>query len=51
MLFALDAMGGDNAPEAPCRGAILACEENPDISVALVGIRDKIDRYISDAES
>ncbi|MDR1481370.1 MAG: phosphate acyltransferase PlsX [Synergistaceae bacterium] len=51
MLFALDAMGGDNAPEAPCRGAILACGENPNISVALVGIRDRIERYIHDAEA
>ncbi|MDR1884769.1 MAG: phosphate acyltransferase PlsX [Synergistaceae bacterium] len=49
MLFALDAMGGDHAPEAPCRGSIQACIENPDLSVALVGIRKMIEPHIEGA--
>ncbi|MDL2264502.1 phosphate acyltransferase PlsX [Synergistaceae bacterium OttesenSCG-928-I11] len=51
MLFALDAMGGDFAPEAPCRGAILACNENPDLTVALIGIRDQIEPHLEKAPS
>lgn len=49
MLFALDAMGGDHAPEAPCRGALLACEEDPELEVALVGIREQIEPLIAGA--
>jgi glycerol-3-phosphate acyltransferase PlsX len=51
MLFALDAMGGDYAPSEPCKGAILACREEPDLSVALVGIKDQIERHLDDADS
>ena len=50
MLFALDAMGGDHAPAEPCKGAILACQEDPSLSLALVGHRDKIEPLIADAE-
>lgn len=49
MLFALDAMGGDYAPEAPCRGAMLACKENQGLSVALIGIRERIEPLIGEA--
>lgn len=48
MLFALDAMGGDHAPEEQCKGAILACADNPDLDVALVGIRSGMERYLDD---
>lgn len=51
MLFALDAMGGDFAPEAPCRGAMLALAEDPELSVALVGARDRIEPLIAEASS
>ena len=50
MLIALDAMGGDHAPEEPCQGAILACRENPSLSVALIGDKDKIEAHIDKAE-
>jgi glycerol-3-phosphate acyltransferase PlsX len=49
MLFALDAMGGDYAPKEPCSGAILACSEEPDLSVALVGRREEIEPFLEDA--
>lgn len=51
MLFALDAMGGDHAPAEPCKGAVLACSEDEDLSVALVGDKEKIKPYIEDAPS
>ena len=35
MLIALDAMGGDHAPEEPCKAAIQACRQDPELSVAL----------------
>ncbi|MDO5562384.1 MAG: phosphate acyltransferase PlsX [Synergistaceae bacterium] len=55
MLIAVDAMGGDFAPVEPCNGAIMACRENPDLSVALVGDSNKIlpiiDKYGADVRS
>ncbi len=39
---ALDAMGGDNAPEAPVKGAVDAVNKNKDILVYLVGQEDVI---------
>ncbi len=33
----VDAMGGDNAPEAPVQGAAAALKENPDLSLILTG--------------
>jgi glycerol-3-phosphate acyltransferase PlsX len=50
MLFALDAMGGDFAPKEPCRGAVLACAQEPELSVALVGRRAEIEPYLEDAQ-
>ncbi|MDR2779611.1 MAG: phosphate acyltransferase PlsX [Synergistaceae bacterium] len=49
MLFALDAMGGDNAPAEPCKGAILACRGDGELSVALVGPKDAIIPYLESA--
>lgn len=40
MKIALDAMGSDNAPEVEVSGAILALEENPELSIVLVGKED-----------
>ncbi|MDR1915535.1 MAG: phosphate acyltransferase PlsX [Synergistaceae bacterium] len=51
MLFALDAMGGDKAPAEPCRGAVMACEENAELSVALVGKRESIEPYLDSASA
>ncbi|MDR1509530.1 MAG: phosphate acyltransferase PlsX [Synergistaceae bacterium] len=49
MLFALDVMGGDKAPAEPCKGAILACREDEELSVALVGAEDAIRPYLESA--
>jgi len=50
MLIALDAMGGDHAPLEPCNAAILACREQPHLSVALIGDSEKIKPIIEKAE-
>lgn len=50
MLIALDVMGGDYAPEAPCQGAIMACREKPHLEVALVGDQEKIKPFVEKAE-
>lgn len=50
MLIALDAMGGDGAPEEPCYGAVLACRSNPSLYIALVGDKEKIYPHIEKAE-
>ena len=50
MLFALDAMGGDYAPAEPCKGAILACNDNPELEVALVGLEEQIKPYLDAAD-
>jgi glycerol-3-phosphate acyltransferase PlsX len=50
MLIALDAMGGDFAPEEACHGAILACREKPRLEIALVGDETKIKPFVNKAE-
>ena len=51
---ALDAMGGDNAPEAIVQGAIDAINESKDIKVYLVGkenlVKDELSKYTYDAK-
>jgi len=42
VLIAVDAMGGDHAPEEICKGAIKACSEYEDLELALVGIPEAI---------
>lgn len=44
---ALDAMGGDNAPNEMIRGAIDAVNKAPDIHVCLVGQEEKINAFLS----
>ena len=44
---ALDAMGGDNAPDEIIRGAIDAVNKAPDIHVCLVGQEEKINAFLS----
>ena len=44
---ALDAMGGDNAPDEMIRGAIDAVNKAPDIHVCLVGQEEKINAFLS----
>lgn len=45
--IALDAMGGDNAPEAPVKGALDALRESSKISVTLVGRKEEIERHFA----
>lgn len=49
--IAVDAMGGDNAPQAVCMGAVQACGEFPDIEIALVGDEPRIRSAIEKAPS
>ena len=50
----VDAMGGDNAPEAPIKGAVDAVNENEKINVVLVGrtddIKSELAKYTYDKE-
>lgn len=46
MKIAVDAMGGDNAPQAVIEGAIQAAKEDKDIQIVLVGLKDKIDKEL-----
>ena len=46
MIIAVDAMGGDNAPEAVVRGALKAVNKFDDITLKLVGKRDLIANYL-----
>jgi len=48
MRIALDAMGGDFAPEPNLRGAIDALEENTDLEVVLVGDRTVLEDALAD---
>lgn len=45
--IAVDAMGGDNAPEEIVKGALQAVMENKDLTVTLVGDENKIKPLIS----
>jgi len=51
---ALDAMGGDNAPEAIVQGAVDAIKENSNIKVYLVGkenlVKEELSKYTYNAE-
>ncbi len=45
--IAVDAMGGDNAPEEIIKGAILAIKEQDNICVKLVGVPSVINEHLS----
>ncbi len=47
---ALDAMGGDHAPAAVVRGALLALEQTPGVSLALVGDRERVLAALREAD-
>lgn len=51
MIIAIDAMGGDNAPKEIVKGALLAVEQYPDLSITLVGDKDKINEHLPDSHS
>lgn len=49
--IAIDAMGGDHAPKAVVRGAILAAERSPDLELTLVGPRDVLERELAETNA
>ncbi|MCD8502452.1 MAG: phosphate acyltransferase PlsX [Bacillaceae bacterium] len=48
MKIAIDAMGGDHAPEEIVKGAIAATNKYSDIEITLVGKEDEINKYLTD---
>ncbi len=48
-IIALDAMGGDHAPDAIVRGAILALRQFADVRILLAGPKDRLEKLLSDA--
>lgn len=49
MRLAIDAMGGDHAPEAIVKGAMEAVAYFEDLSITLIGDEKKINDYLSDS--
>ena len=45
--IALDAMGGDNAPMAPVKGAVNAVNTRDDIKIFLVGQKEVISKELN----
>ncbi|MCH5287265.1 MAG: phosphate acyltransferase PlsX [Christensenellaceae bacterium] len=50
MRIFVDAMGGDNAPQAPVEGAIEALRRFPQISIVLAGVLDAIEPLLTGAD-
>jgi len=50
MRIAIDAMGGDNAPQAVVEGAMAAVKERPDVEIVLVGNEAKITPLLTNKE-
>ncbi|MFC7320410.1 phosphate acyltransferase PlsX [Halobacillus campisalis] len=48
MKLAIDAMGGDHAPEAIVKGALLAVSSIKDLEITLVGDEEKISPFLND---
>lgn len=46
MIIAVDAMGGDNAPEAVVKGAVKAVTDFDDITIKLIGKKQVISNYL-----
>ncbi|MBM9830729.1 phosphate acyltransferase PlsX [Enterococcus faecalis] len=51
MKIAVDAMGGDNAPQAIVEGVMLAKQDFPDIEFQLFGKEAEIKKYITDEKN
>ena len=49
-VIAVDAMGGDNAPEAAVKGSVDALRLLPDVRVLLCGAKDRIEPLLSGAD-
>lgn len=50
VIVALDAMGGDNAPVEMVKGAVDAVNKNSNVTVKLVGVKDVIEKELSQYE-
>ena len=50
MRIFVDAMGGDNAPQAPVAGAIEALRRYPEIDVVLAGVLPEIEPLLTDCD-
>ncbi len=50
MRLAVDAMGGDNAPESVLQGCVTALDTYKDLQVILIGDKDKITPYIEESD-
>ena len=48
-IIALDAMGGDRAPDAIVQGGLLALKRYPDVRLLLAGPADRLEGLLSDA--
>jgi len=46
--IAVDAMGGDNAPDAVIQGSVQAIKENQDLEVVLFGQRERLEPLLGD---
>ncbi|MDP4125679.1 MAG: phosphate acyltransferase PlsX [Bacillota bacterium] len=47
MRIAVDAMGGDYAPEEIIKGALIAAEKDPDVQLILVGQKERISPFLT----
>src|SRR5699024_2848638 len=50
MQIAIDAMGGDNAPQAIVEGAIEAIKDVADLSITIIGDEEQIKKYLTNDE-
>ena len=50
MKIAIDAMGGDNAPQSTVEGAMAAVKENKELHITLVGNEQKIKKYLTNED-
>ena len=50
MRIFLDAMGGDNAPQAPVAGAIEALRRWPELEISLAGVLSEIEPLLTDCD-
>ncbi|MDO4867090.1 MAG: phosphate acyltransferase PlsX [Clostridia bacterium] len=49
-IIALDAMGGDQAPDAIVAGAVAALRQYPDIKILLAGPKERLESLLTDAD-
>ena len=50
MRIFLDAMGGDNAPQAPVEGAIEALRRYPELEISLAGVLSEVEPLLKDCD-